>query len=288
MSRRRLSTGRKISRAFQYFTLILASIFVLMPLWSAFVASFKTASEYANSTHISLPESFLHFDNYRAALFPEQQTGIGLVGAFANTLEILLFSLAVLILIGAAAGYALERFRFPGRLVIIGLYAMLAVVPQILTPVSTFQILSFLGVVNTRWALVLLYSGADIVSLLVLIQFVRAIPVEIDESARIEGANYFQIFFRLIMPMMLPAISTVIILRTVSIYNDFVAPYLYASKPGDQTVSMILYQMADVISGSSPTVIMATVIIVILPTLIAFFFIQKFIYAGITQGAVKG
>lgn len=286
--KRKLSRGKILVHGFQYFTLILASIFVCLPLWSVVTGSFKSAKEYSTTSKLSLPESFFNFENYQLVLFPENTNAIGMPGAFMNTLSILLMSLAVLILIGSAAGYALERFKFPGRKWILGAYAAMTVVPAILTPVSTFQVLSFLGVANTRWALVVLYSGADIVSLMILIQFVRSIPVEIDDSARLEGAGYMTIFFRLIMPMMLPAISTVIILRSVGIYNDFVAPFLYASSPGDETVSMMLYNFAGISSTTTANVLMAAVVLVILPTLIGFFFLQRFIYAGITQGAVKG
>jgi multiple sugar transport system permease protein len=149
-------------------------------------------------------------------------------------------------------------------------------------------VLQFLGLANTRWALVALYSGADIVSLLIFIQFLKGISTEIDDSARIEGANYFQIFFRLILPIMAPAIATVIILRSVYIYNDFVFPYLYAARESENTVSMMLFTFSSVNSTVSQAVVMAAVILVILPTLIAFFFLQRFIYAGITNGSVKG
>lgn len=289
MARRiKMSAKTRVAITFQYFTLVLAAVFVLMPLWSVVSGSFKTPNEYLNTARIAPPSSFLNFDNYAQVLFPKASSGIGLLGAFGNTLIVLVVSLFFLVLIGCAAGYALARFRFTGRALIIGAYTALILVPNILTPVSTFQVLSFLGVANSKWALVVLYSGADIVSLMILIQFVRSIPEEIDESARLEGANYFQIFFRLIIPMMVPAIATVVILRSVNIYNDFVSPFLYASNPNDQTVSMMLYQFAGYNSGTTEAVILAAVVLVILPTLIAFFFLQRFIYAGITQGAVKG
>ena len=171
---------------------------------------------------------------------------------------------------------------------IYGTYAALVAVPSILTPVSTFQVLQFLGLANSRWALVALYSGADIVSILIFIQFIRNISTEIDDSARIEGASYFQIFFRLILPMLAPAIATVVILRCVYIYNDFVLPFLYAARPSENTVSMMLFTFASINSTVSQAVIMAAVVLVIAPTLVAFFFLQRFIYAGITNGSVKG
>jgi len=291
MSRRRvrrrpLTPAKLAVRVFQYATLFVFSLIVLMPLWSVLAGSFKTPLEYLNTRHIAPPANWLNFANYEQVLFPAY--GIPIGQAFFNTLVVMMCSLALLVLFGSMTAFVLDRFRFPGRAMILGAYAALVAVPSILTPVSTFQVLSFFGLANSRWALVALYSGADIVSLLILIQFVRSISTEIDDSARIEGASYFQVFFRLILPLLTPAITTVVILRSVYIYNDFVLPFLYASRPSENTVSMMLYNFASITSTVSQAVIMAAVILVILPTLVGFFFLQRYIYAGITQGSVKG
>jgi len=287
MARRRKLTPLKLAiRAFQYATLIFASLTVVVPLWSVLAGSFKTPLEYLNSSKSSPPADWLNFDNYKQVLFP--QSGLPIGWAFANTIMVMVCAVALLVMFGAMVAFVLNRFRFPGRKLLLGAYAALVAVPSILTPVSTFQVLQFLGLANTRWALVVLYSGADIVSLLIFIQFIRSISTEVDDSARIEGANYFQIFFRLILPMLAPAIATVVILRCVYIYNDFVLPYLYASKPSESTVSMMLYNFSGVTATISQAVIMAAVILVIAPTIVGFFFLQRYIYAGITQGSVKG
>jgi multiple sugar transport system permease protein len=284
--RRPLGPARLAARSFQYFTLALFSAMVLLPLWSVLAGAFKTPLEYIHSSHSAPPQNWLNFDNFSKVLFPS--FGLPLGWAFFNTLLVMVCSVVLLVLFGGMTAFVLNRFRFPGRLVILGAYAALVAVPSILTPVSTFQVLAFFGLANSRWALVVLYSGADIVSLLIFIQFMRNIPTEIDDSARIEGANYFQIFFRLILPMLSPAITTVVILRCVYIYNDFVLPFLYASRPSENTVSMMLYNFAGITSTTSQAVVMAAVVLVILPTLIGFFVLQRYIYSGITQGSVKG
>lgn len=285
--RRRPMTPAKLAvRTFQYATLVVASFLVLAPLYSVLVGSLKTPLEYIDSSKMTPPENWLNFENYLAVLFPS--AGLPLGNAFLNSAIVIVCSVALLIVFGAMLAFVLARFRFPGRGLILGTYAALVAVPAILTPISTFQVLSFLGLANSRWALVVLYSGADIVSILIFIQFMRGISTEVDDSARIEGANYFQIFGRLILPMLAPAIATVVILRTVAIYNDFVLPFLYASRPSENTVSMMLFNFAGIQSTVSQAVVMAAVVLVILPTLIGFFLLQKYIYAGITNGSVKG
>jgi multiple sugar transport system permease protein len=266
--------------------LVIASLLVIVPLWSVLVGSFKTPLEYNSSSLSAPPQDWFNFDNYRQVLFPA--TGLPIGWAFFNTVLVMVCAVVLLVLFGTMVAFVLNRFHFPGRGLLLGTYAALVAVPSILTPVSTFQVLSFLGLANSRWALVALYSGADIVSLLIFIQFIRNIPTEIDDSGRIEGASYFQIFFRLILPMLAPAIATVVILRCVYIYNDFVLPFLYASKTSENTVSMMLFSFAGITSTISQAVVMAAVILVILPTLVGFFFLQRYIYAGITQGSVKG
>lgn len=284
--RHRMTAGKLAVRVFQYATLVLASLTVILPLWSVFVGAFKTPIEYANTSKLTPPGNWLNFHNFTEVIFP--QSGLPIGWAFANTLMVMACAVALLVVFGAMLAFVLNRFRFPGRRLLLGTYAGLVAVPSILTPVSTFQVLQWLHLANTRWALVALYSGADIVSLLIFIQFIRSISTEIDDSARIEGANYFQIFFRLILPMLAPAIATVLILRCVYIYNDFVLPFLYASKPSESTISMMLLNFSGITSTISQAVVLAAVVLVITPTLIFFFFLQRFIYAGITQGSVKG
>lgn len=290
MSRRRrtLSPGQLASQIFQYTTLVLMSVIVLLPLWSLIVSSLKAPQEYLTTNRIVPPQNWLNMSNYVEAIWPEQNNGITIGGAFLNTGIILVCSLVLLILFGSMAAFAINRFKFRGRILILLAYGALVAVPGILTPVSTFQVLKFLHLTNSKWALVVLYSGVDIVSILIFIQFLRGISTEIDDSARIEGANYFQIYYRLILPMLTPAIATVVILRTVGIYNDFVLPFIYVPQPQEATVSMMLWNMAGYQSGTTQAVLLAAIVLVILPTVFGFFLLQKYIYAGITNGSVKG
>ncbi|MEO6012719.1 MAG: carbohydrate ABC transporter permease [Devosia sp.] len=289
MSRRRpLTPGKALAVGFQYLTLILASVLVMLPLWSLIVSALKTAREYLDTNRIVPPSNWFNLSNFVEAIWPEQANGITIGGAFYNTGFILLFSLFFLILFGTSAAFVIDRFRFRGRILILIAWAVVVAVPGILTPVSTFQVLKFLGLANSKWALIVLYSGVDILSILIFVQFLKNISTEIDDSARIEGANYFQIYFRLIVPLLTPAIATVVILRTVGIYNDFVTPYLYVPQPQEATVSMMLFNMAGFQSGTSQAVLLAAVVLVIIPSVLGFFLLQRYIYAGITNGSVKG
>jgi multiple sugar transport system permease protein len=113
-----------------------------------------------------------------------------------------------------------------------------------------------------------------------------SIPKALDESARIDGAGHLAIYFRIILPLMRPAIATVVIIKGIAMYNEFYIPFLYMPDPELGTVSTSLYRFIGPFSASWQIICAAT-LLVILPTLTAFLALQKFIYKGLTAGAVK-
>ena len=175
---------------------------------------------------------------------------------------------------------------------------MAMLIPAITTQVATFQVIyaidyffrNFIsqGFANAiiMWKVIVLYVGADVVMIYVFLQFMKGIPLELDEAAKIEGASYWTIYLKIILPLLKPAIATIIILRTIYIYNDFYFPLLYL--PDMQTVSTALYHFVDSPTGTQPTLLSAGVVIVLIPSIIGFLLLQKQIYAGVTNGAVKG
>ena len=283
MARHRLTPAKLAWNTLHYAVLCFASLLVIAPLLIAFIASFKTPIEMLRGGKTDLPINPLNFENY-VDFFDRQPVGI----AFYNTLFVILVSLAIVILIGTMVAYVISRFRFPGRGLILVLYVIVMAVPPITTQVSLYQVMLNLGLVNSKWALIVLYSGADVVSLYIFITFLGAISRELDESARIEGASYFQIYWKVILPLMTPAISTVVILRTIHMYNDFILPYLYTPRVENSTVSMLLFKASDMMSSSTEAVLMAGIMIVIAPTMVAFFALQRQIVSGMMRGAVKG
>lgn len=281
--RRRLKPAKILWNCFHYSMLVLASILVVAPLIIALLTSFKTPLEMLRGEKTDLPADFTHVQNYLD--FIERQP----VGtAFWNTLFVMVISLIIVTLIGTMAAYVINRFRFPGRALILLAYVVVMAVPPITTQVSLYQVIQGLGLMGSKWALIALYSGADIVSLYIFITFLGAISREIDESARIEGASYFQIYWKVILPLMIPAISTVVILRTIHIYNDFILPYLYTPRVEQSTVSMLLFKASDMMSSATEAILMAGIVIVITPTLVVFLVLQRQIVSGMMRGAVKG
>ena len=150
---------------------------------------------------------------------------------------------------------------------------------------ATFQIINSLGVFNTPLAPIILYLGTDVISLRIFLQFANNIPFDIDEAAMMDGASFFGVYWRVMLPLLRPAIATVLILKVISIYNDFYTPFLYMPDKGLGTVSTSLFRFIGPYSADYE-VVCAGVIIITVPTLILFLVLQQQIYNGFS-GAVK-
>jgi raffinose/stachyose/melibiose transport system permease protein len=190
------------------------------------------------------------------------------------------------VLIGSMAAYAIDRFWFRLRRLVIALFLLAALVPGVTTQVATFQVVNSFGLFNSRLAPIALYTGTDIVSIIIFIQFVRAIPVSLDEAARLDGASSWRIYRSIILPLLKPAIATVVIIKGIAIYNEFYIPFLYMPSQDLGVISTSLFRFKGPF-GAQWEVISAGVILVIIPTLVVFLALQRFIYNGFTAGATK-
>lgn len=207
-----------------------------------------------------------------------------MLNGFLNTIIVLVFAIGATILIGASAAYAIDRFEFIGRKTVLGAFLVATLVPGVTTQVATFQIINGLGLYNTIWAGVLLFAGTDIVSIYIFWQFMRSIPRSLDEAAALDGMGHVTTFVRIILPNLKPAIATVVIIKGIGIYNEFFIPYLYM--PDHKTIATSLFAFKGPF-GSQWEVICAGVVIILIPTVIAFLALQRYIYNGFTAGATK-
>ncbi|MDX5575118.1 carbohydrate ABC transporter permease [Streptomyces griseus] len=284
-ARRRVGAGRSVPAAtavvLKYLSLLIASAVVLVPLTVVLLTSLKTESEVADSGPLSLPGDWLNFANYSTAI--EQGA---MLRAFGNTTLILVISTAGTVLIGSMTAYAIDRFQFRLKKLVMGLFLLATLVPSVTTQVATFQVIDNLGAFNSRWAPILLYTGTDIVSIYIFLQFIRSIPVSLDEAARIDGANSWTIYRKIILPMLRPAIATVVIVKGIAIYNDFYVPFLYMPDPELGTISTALFRFKGPFGAHWETISAGT-IVVIVPTLIVFLALQRFIYSGFAAGSTK-
>ena len=281
MSMKKLTPSELIYNICKYAFLILLVIVFILPILTVLFASFKTGTEYASTSVLTLPESFFNFDN-----FIEAFTKGNMLNGFKNTVIILIFSLAGAVLTGSMAAHVFSRFKSKFTKFVNGMFLVAVMIPAIATQVATFQIISALGLFNTRLAPIILYIGTDIMTIYIFLQFLDNISVSLDESAIIDGANYFQIFFKIILPLLSPAVITVLITKGVGLYNDFYTPFLYTPSADLLTLSTTLFKFKGPF-GAHWEVISAGIIVVMIPTLIVFLTLQKQIYSGLVSGSVK-
>lgn len=280
-SRRSVALGGRLGQSLVHLSLVIASLVVLLPLTVVFLTSLKTSEEAAEGNALSPPGNWLNFDNYLTAFSDGH-----MLTAFGNTAFILLFSITGTVLIGSMTAYAIDRFRFRAKKLVMGLFLIATLVPGVTTQVATFQVINGFGLFDTRWAPILLYMGTDIVSIYIFLQFIRGIPVSLDEAARLDGANSFTVYRKIILPLLKPAIATVVIIKGITVYNDFYIPFLYMPSQELGTISTALFRFKGPF-GAHWENISAGAVLVILPTLIAFLFLQRYIYNGFAQGSTK-
>lgn len=266
----------------KYASLIAASLVALIPVCVCVLTAFKTNEEYAASSVLQLPKSFAYLENFKIAF-----EKANMLRCFGNTALVLAVVLVVSVLTGSMLAYVLNRFRFPGRGMIENLFLFASLLPGIAMQVTIFQIMYSLGLINHLYGYMIVLMGTDIISIYIFLQFFENLPVSLDESAIMDGCTYFGVFFRILFPLLKPAIMTSLVLKGVSVYNEYYASNLYLQQPDLKTISTALYTFTGPY-GNQYNYICAGVIITILPILVFFLVFQKQVYSGMASGAVKG
>lgn len=267
----------------KYVSLVLATVIALLPMVSTIITAFKSEEEYASTNVMTPPSDWRYVDNFITAW---KDANMGL--AFRNSLIVLITVLIGSIMFGTMLAYILSRFSFRGNGLIRNLFLFATLIPGIATQVTVYQIMYSLDLINTLHGYIILMMGTDVISIYIFIQFFENIPISLDESAIVDGSSYFGVFFKILFPLLKPAIITSMILKGVSTYNEYYMSNLYLQdKSKFVTVSTSLYTFTGPY-GSQYNYICAGVIITMIPALIIFILCQKQIYSGLTQGSVKG
>ena len=206
----------------KYFTLILGAFVSILPLVVCVITAFKSPEEYASTNVMTLPKSWTYVENFIQAW---KQANMGV--AFRNSFIILVFVLAGSILTGSMIAYVLSRFKFKGNGLIRSLFLFASLLPGIAMQVSVYQIMYTIGWINFLPGYIIMMCGTDIISIYIFIQFFENISTALDESAIMDGCTYFGVFFRILFPLLKPAIITVMILKGVGVYNEYYNANLY-------------------------------------------------------------
>lgn len=267
----------------KYLSLVFFSLVALIPVVSCVITAFKTDVEYTTTNVMTLPESWTNFTNFTQA-FVKANMG----RAFINSLIIMVFVLICSTFIGTQLAYVLDRFKFPGNTLIRNAFLFASLLPGVAMQVALYEIMYKMHFINSLPGYIIMMCGTDVISIYIYIQFFENISESLDESAIVDGASYFTIFYKILLPLLKPAIVTACILKGVGTWNEYYSANLYLQdKTKYATVATSLYTFVGPL-GSKYNLICAGVIISLLPILIVFIICQDQIYSGLTSGAVKG
>lgn len=267
---------------FKYVSILLASVVALLPICVCVLTAFKTTEEYNTTSVLDLPASFGYFENFVVAV-----KQANMFRGFLNTGIVLIVVLVVSVFTGSMLAYVLNRFKFKGSGVIHALFMFASLIPGIATQVTVYQIMYNLGLINHLYGYMIVLMGTDIISIYIFLQFFENLPISLDESAIMDGCTYFGVFFRILFPLLKPAIVTSLVLKGVSVYNEYYMSNLYLQDKNLKTISTALYTFTGPY-GNQYNYICAGVLITIIPIFILFLIFQEQVYSGMASGAVKG
>ena len=266
---------------FTYIILIFGSFFMLMPLVWLVRSSFMELNQIFIFPPVWIPEP-ITFENY-----PGVFDAVPFLKYFINTFTILIPSVVGIVISCCMGAYAFSRLNWPYRDFIFAVLMTTLMLPYAVTLIPTFLIWAKLGLVNTFWPLIIPKWFGAIFYIFLLRQFFLTIPKELDEAAKIDGANPLQILWHVILPLSRPALITVAIFAALAEWNDFLGPLIYLNNDEDYTLAIGLAQFTG-LYHSQWNLLMAASTMVVLPVIILFFFAQKHFIEGIALTGTKG
>ncbi len=285
-----IDTRARIGRILVYGSLILAASFYMLPLFVMVITSLKSLDEIRLGNLLSLPNE-VTFEAWGIA-WSSACTGVtceGLKGYFWNSVLIAVPAVAISTIIGAFNGYVMTKWRFRGSELFFGMLLIGTMIPFQVVLLPMAQTLGILGLSGTIPGLILVHVVYGIAfTTLFFRNYYVSIPDELVRAAMIDGAGFFRIFWRIILPVSIPIIVVSVIWQFTQIWNDFLFGVVYSS--GDQQpLTVGLNNLVNTSTGVKQyNVDMAAAIIAALPTLLVYVVAGKYFVRGLTAGAVKG
>ncbi len=259
-------------------------ILFMTPVYGAIVTAFKSQAEVSAGGYWTIPTNFAS-DNFARVMDPEDgNLGLYLQNSLLLTIPASIFSIAL----GTLAGYGLGKYKFKGD----GLLFILIVAGMFLPPqialIPVFRLMNDIGLYDTLWAVIIIHTAFGIpICTLVMRNFFQVVPNALREAALIDGANEYSIFFRIMLPLTLPALAVLATLQFTWIWNDFLWPFILTQRAESRTVMVGILNLTGQYTvdwgGQAAASLIGS-----LPTLFIFVFFQRYFIRGLTLGAVKG
>lgn len=265
-----------------FLLLAIISIYALFPFYYAFITSFKSGSAIFEVDY--LPTSF-SINNY-LSVFQAGHFGKNIVNSAIVSFSVVFFSM----MLGIFASYALARLHFKGRTTVLLLILSASMFPQVAVLSGMFEIIAWLNLFNSLWSLILSYMIFTIpFTVWILTTFMREFPAELEKAALIDGASTLQIIFKVVLPVMWPALVSVGLLSFIAAWNEFIFALTFISSDETRTVPVAIATLTGTTQHEIPWGnLMAASMIITVPLIILVVIFQNKIVSGLTAGAVKG
>lgn len=281
LRRYHLTRGKVVTGIVRWTLTILICFIILFPLWWIFISSITPTSELYTTPINYIP---LHptFENYQRAV-----SDMGIWSKVKNTLIVTAFSLVGTIMFGMSAAYAFARFDRRGMKIAYMLLLFSSLIPGIVTARTAYDFFRSMQLVDTYVGLIILYISALLpFTVLIMMNFVQQVPYSIEEAAEVDGANFMQKLFLIILPLMMPAIATIAIINFISCLNDLFTPLFFANRIDMLSVGITTVPRAN--TYDVPWDMISTIgCIIILPIIVFVLIFEEKIMEGIMAGGVK-
>ncbi|WP_029146416.1 carbohydrate ABC transporter permease [Microbacterium luticocti] len=263
--------------------LVIACLYFLVPVYWLVVASTKSNADLAGTFGFWFAQPNLAA-NYESLMSWTHGLFWRWVG---NSLLYSTVAGAAGTLLSVMAGYAIAKFRFPGKRIAVGVIMGGMLLPVALLTVPLYLEFHALGLVNTIWAVIIPSAVSPFGVFLGMVYAQSSVPTELLEAARIDGANEARIFFTIVLRLLAPAMVTIFLFIFVATWNNFLLPLLMVSSPDLKPVTLGLYGMISYFAPAKGAVMLGA-LLGVLPLIVLFFALQRYWRAGMAAGAVKG
>ncbi|NGQ94892.1 carbohydrate ABC transporter permease [Brevibacillus sp. SYP-B805] len=268
------------ARSLQVLFAYLFALIALYPILLMIGSSFKTNQQiFANP--LSLPTSF-SFKNYA-----ELWEAVPFADFLWNSVIVSVASVLLILLFSAMAAFYIARFSFKWNGYLYFFFLLGLMIPVKLGIVPLFLLMKKLGLLNSLWSLILIYTGSGIpISVFILTGFLRTLPVQLEEAARMDGCNNFQVFWKILLPLVRPALGTVMIINFIQAWNDFFFPLIFIQKEELKTIPVGMLSLFGEYEANW-SLLFAGLTLSALPMIVVFLLASKQFMEGLTAGAVK-
>ena len=284
LSKEKLSNRGRGKRALAYILLIAVCVIIIYPLLWTIGASFNPGNSLVSTSIIPKNPTNEHYVKLFAGegnLFYKQW--------YLNSLKISVFTMLLSLISVSFTAYAFSRFRFKGRKNGLTLFMLLQMIPQFSALTAIFVLGQMLGLINSHWLLILIYVGGQIpMNSYLLKGYMDTIPMDLDESARIDGASRTRIFWQIIIPLSRPMLAVVAMNGFTGPLGDFTLSSVILRNPESYTLPIGLYKLVSDKMGASYTTFAAGAILISIPIVIVFLSLQKHFVSSLTAGGTKG